>query len=88
MHLITPESERRAYKAAQNIISLSRYRQQRERLAQLQMTLSQAVMERHPSSPCKRIEAAIYSGQKKLQAGADLAEAIAHSCGLLVGDGA
>lgn len=80
--------ERRAYQAGQNIVSLKRYRLHKERLLRHEMTLAQVVMERHADQPCTRITEAIRSGQKMLREGANFADAVAHSCGLLSGDSA
>ncbi len=80
---VSREIDRRAWQAQRNIMNLSRYRKERERLDRLKMQLAQIVMVRYPHAGIKRIEEAIRSGHHKLETGANLTEAIANSCGLL-----
>jgi len=75
IHRISPEADRRAYQAVQNISRLHNYHQQQERLERMKVRLAREFLEKHEQHRIDYLILAINAGCFALNAGNSYAQA-------------
>lgn len=75
-HRISPEPDRRAYQAAQNIIRLSHYRNEFQLLERMKDRLAQNIMQRYSEVPITPLTSAINTGRAAIHTGSSYDQAL------------